>query len=88
MRDKFVETLKNVDHWKWEAVSSMEIRFMPSLARNINQVGFILNLESEKRAKENLTAEEVEAIFAKRLSGEMLSIPEKRKFETEFDVYV
>ena len=27
--------------------SSMEIRFMPSLARDINQVGFILNLDSE-----------------------------------------
>ena len=30
--------------------------------------------------------EEVETIFAKRLSGEMLSIPEKRKFETAFMV--
>ena len=32
------------------------------------------------------SAEEVEVIFAKRLSGEMLSIPEKRKFETAFMV--
>lgn len=44
--DEFVETLKNIDHWKWTSESSMEIRFMPSLARNVNQVGFILNLKS------------------------------------------
>ena len=45
--DEFVEILKNVDHWLWTAESSMEIRFMPSLAKNINQVGFILNMENE-----------------------------------------
>lgn len=41
--DKFVENMRNIDHWYWEAISSMEIRFMPSLARDINQYGFILN---------------------------------------------
>ncbi len=39
--------MRTIDHWLWKAESSMEIRFMPSLARDINQIGFILNLESE-----------------------------------------
>lgn len=41
--DEFVEKMKNVEHWLWTAESSMEIRFMPSLARDNNQVGFILD---------------------------------------------
>ena len=45
--DIFVEKMKNVDHWLWTAESSMEIRFMPSLARNENQIGFIVNTENE-----------------------------------------
>ena len=49
--DLFVEKMKNVDHWLWTAESSMEIRFMPSLARNINQIGFILNVNDEKGFK-------------------------------------
>ena len=49
--DEFVERMKKVDHWKWTAESSMEIRFMPSLARNINQIGFIVNMENERKLK-------------------------------------
>ena len=45
--DQFVEEMRTVNHWLWKAESSMEIRFMPSLAKDINQIGFILNLESE-----------------------------------------
>ena len=45
--DQFVEEMRTIDHWLWKAESSMEIRFMPSLARDINQIGFILNLDSE-----------------------------------------
>ena len=45
--DNFVEKMRNTDHWYWEAISSMEIRFMPSLARDINQYGFILNIDNE-----------------------------------------
>lgn len=45
--DKFVEKMKNIDHWYWEAISSMEIRFMPSLARDVNQYGFILNTNND-----------------------------------------
>lgn len=46
--DSFIEKMKYIDHWLWTAESSMEIRFMPSLAKNINQIGFILNLDDEK----------------------------------------
>lgn len=49
--DEFIDKMKNVDHWKWLAESSMEIRFMPSLARDINQYGFILNVESSQAKK-------------------------------------
>lgn len=45
--DEFVEKIKEIDHWLWTAESSMEIRFMPSLARDINQICFILNTENE-----------------------------------------
>ena len=41
--DEFVEKMRNVSHWSWEAESSMEIRFMPSLARDKNQLAFIIN---------------------------------------------
>ena len=41
--DKFVEKMRKVPHWLWEAESTMEIRFMPSLARDINQLAFIIN---------------------------------------------
>ena len=53
--DSFVEKMRNVDHWLWTAESSMEIRFMPSLARDVNQVGFILNINNElgKKLKDN-----------------------------------
>lgn len=46
--DNFVEEMRSVDHWLWKAESSMEIRFMPSLARDVNQIGFILNLNSQE----------------------------------------
>lgn len=41
--DKFVEKMKKTPHWAWEAESSMEIRFMPSLAKNEKQLAFIIN---------------------------------------------
>lgn len=49
--DEFVEILKDIDHWKWSAESSMEIRFMPSLAKNNNQIAFIVNTENELSQK-------------------------------------
>lgn len=53
--DSFVEMVRNKDHWLWTAESSMEIRFMPSLARNNNQIGFILNTENDiaKKMRKN-----------------------------------
>lgn len=41
--DNFVEKMKKVPHWSWTAESSMEIRFMPSLAKDKNQLAFIIN---------------------------------------------
>lgn len=49
--DEFIEVLRDVDHWSWTAESSMEIRFMPSLARDINQVAFIVNASDERTKK-------------------------------------
>lgn len=49
--DCFVEKMKNIPHWKWQAESPMEIRFMPSLAQDINQYGFILNIKSNEAQK-------------------------------------
>lgn len=43
--DNFVEKMKKINHWLWTAESSMEIRFMPSLAKDENQIGFIVNCE-------------------------------------------
>ncbi len=41
--DEFVEKMRTSNAWLWTAESSMEIRFMPSLAKDNNQIGFILN---------------------------------------------
>lgn len=41
--DEFVEKMRNSNAWLWTAESSMEIRFMPSLAKDINQIAFILD---------------------------------------------
>lgn len=49
--DEFVEKLRNVDHWLWTAESSMEVRFMPSLAKDLNQIAFITNTENELSQK-------------------------------------
>ena len=43
--DEFVDSMKKVPHFMWSAESSMEIRFMPSLARNINQNFFAISLK-------------------------------------------
>ncbi len=41
--DNFVEKMKKIPHWSWRAESSMEIRFMPSLAKDKNQLALIIN---------------------------------------------
>lgn len=80
--DLFVEKMKDVDHWLWTAESSMEIRFMPSLARNINQVGFILNMENplaKKLRKNSVFKDE----FKKEYAFEFVNDKAKEKFYKE-----
>lgn len=80
--DEFVEKMKNIDHWLWTAESSMEIRFMPSLARNINQIGFILNTENEiaQRLRKNSVFKDN---FKKEYAFEFVNGKAKEKFEKE-----
>ena len=77
--DEFVEKMKNIDHWIWTAESSMEIRFMPSLARNINQIGFIVNTENEiaQRIKNNSVFKND---FNKEFAYEFVNEKAKEKF--------
>ena len=80
--DEFVEKMKNVDHWLWTAESSMEIRFMPSLARNVNQIGFIVNMEDElcqSLRKNSVFKDE----FKKEYAFEFISGKAKEKFLNE-----
>ena len=49
--DKFVEQMRNYPHFLWEAESTQEIRFMPSLARDKNQLAFIINGQSKELNK-------------------------------------
>jgi len=86
--DTFVEKMKNVEHWLWTAESSMEIRFMPSLARNINQVGFILNVNDDlgKKLREypvfsdKLSEKENFMFVSKKSKGNF----EKTRFNNDF----
>ena len=86
--DNFVEKMKDVDHWLWTAESSMEIRFMPSLARNINQIGFILNVNDEKGKKlrenavfnDNFSEKENFQFTSKKSKGNF----KKTKFQNDF----
>ena len=80
--DEFVEKIKDIDHWLWTAESSMEIRFMPSLARDINQIGFILNTENDiaKRLRENSVFKES---FNKEYSFKFINEKAKEKFKKD-----
>lgn len=49
--DEFVEKMRNYPHFMWEAESTQEIRFMPSLARDKNQLAFIINGQSKELKK-------------------------------------
>lgn len=53
--DEFVEKMRTSSAWMWTAESSMEIRFMPSLAKDNNQIAFIVNTSNQvaKRMREN-----------------------------------
>ena len=80
--DEFVENVKDIDHWLWTAESSMEIRFMPSLARNINQIGFIINMENELCQKLRVNSV-FGPDFNKEYSYEFISDKSKEKFLKE-----
>ncbi len=80
--DEFVEKMKEVDHWLWTAESSMEIRFMPSLARNINQIGFIINMENELCQKLRVNSV-FKSNFNKEYAYEFISGKAKEKFLNE-----
>lgn len=49
--DEFVEKMRTSNAWLWTAESSMEIRFMPSLAKDNNQVAFILDTSNPLATK-------------------------------------
>ena len=77
--DEFVEKMKKIDHWLWTAESSMEIRFMPSLARDINQIGFILNTENKIASKLRYNSVFKE-YFNKEYAMEFVNEKSKEKF--------
>ena len=44
---KFVELNNDLDIWQWSAEQTKEVRFVPSLFSDKNQIAFILNMESD-----------------------------------------
>ena len=48
-RIEYANNNKNI--WSWRAEQTKEIRFIPTLASNKNQIAFILNMESEYAKK-------------------------------------
>lgn len=80
--DNFVEIVKNINHWMWTAESSMEIRFMPSLAKNINQIGFIIN--TENKIATNLRGNSIfKESFNKEYAFNFINEKSKEKFIKE-----
>lgn len=47
IEDRFVELNKESDVWQWSAEQTKEVRFVPSLFSDKNQIAFILNMESD-----------------------------------------
>jgi hypothetical protein len=45
--DAEIHNLRNEDYWSWQCEETKEIRFLPSLARDKIQVGFIFNIKDE-----------------------------------------
>ena len=80
--DDFVEKMKEVNPFKWTSESSMEIRFMPSLAKNDNQIGFIVNTENEvaQKLRKNSVFKET---FNKRYALKFVNPKSKNKFKKE-----
>ena len=49
--DNFIDSMRNVEHFRLNAETTMETLFMPSLARDKNQIAFILNTKNDKYKK-------------------------------------
>ena len=47
MEDRFIELNNDFDVWQWSAEQTKEVRFLPSLFSDKNQIAFILNMESD-----------------------------------------
>ena len=45
--DEEIEKIRNENFWTWQCEQTKEIRFMPSLARDNIQLGFIMNIEND-----------------------------------------
>ena len=92
----YVEKMKKVSHWSWKAESSMEIRFMPSLARDKNQLAFIINGQSKELKKlmfNNLANPEFDVNLAlefahfkiDKIKEDWLKVRESGKYGTFWD---
>lgn len=47
IEERFVELNNESDVWQWSAEQTKEVRFIPSLFSDKNQIAFILNMESD-----------------------------------------
>ena len=47
IEDRFVKLNNRPDVWQWSAEQTKEVRFIPSLFSDKNQIAFILNMESD-----------------------------------------
>lgn len=47
MTDRFIELNNDPEVWQWSAEQTKEVRFVPSLFSDKNQLAFILNMESD-----------------------------------------
>lgn len=61
MENRFIELNNEQDVWQWSAEQTKEVRFLPSLFSDKNQIAFILNMDSryaKKVAKHDIWNEE------------------------------
>ena len=47
MKKRFIELNNDPEVWQWSAEQTKEVRFVPSLFSDKNQIAFILNMDSE-----------------------------------------
>ena len=78
--DQFVEKMRKTPHWLWEAESTMEIRFMPSLARDKNQLAFIIN-GRDKNLKSYFSNDLINEDFDFELANDFISFKTEKSKE-------